>query len=308
MNKNKKRTPKSRPSKPGVDFKEYKVHKNIELFEFLQERLPHLSRNNIKSLLTRHQVSLDGAPVSQYNLKLTKEDTIIVSNKPILKKKGVIKPNIIFEDNDFIAIDKPSGLLSVASDKEKQKTAYRMVSDYVQQFDKHNRIYVLHRIDEDTSGVLIFCKHEELRDKLQENWDKLVKERKYYAIVDGHMNKKEDTLIHYLKQNSLNLMYVSDDKVHGKKCTTHYKVMNEIKDYSLLDVKIDSGRKNQIRVQLGATGHHVIGDDKYGEPTNPIKRLGLHSYLVSFVHPYNKKEYVFRSPIPKEFQTLFPKK
>lgn len=308
MNKNKKRTPRTHSLKSGVDYKEFKVHRNVELFEFLQEKLPNLSRNNIKGLLTRHQVSLDGAPVSQYNLKLTKEDTIIISNKPILKNKKKIIPNIIFEDNDFIAIDKPSGLLSVASDKEKQKTAYRMVSDYVQQIDKHNRIYVLHRIDEDTSGVLIFCKHEALRDALQDNWDKLVKERKYYAIVDGVMPKQNDTLINYLKQNSLNLMYVSDDKVHGKKCITHYKVMNQIKDYSLLDVKIDSGRKNQIRVQLGATGHFVIGDDKYGEPTNPIKRLGLHSYLVTFTHPYNNKQYTFRAPMPKEFQTLFPKK
>ena len=308
MNKNKKRTPRTHSPKSGVDYKEFKVHRNVELFEFLQEKLPNLSRNNIKGLLTRHQVSLDGAPVSQYNLKLTKEDTIIISNKPILKNKKKIIPNIIFEDNDFIAIDKPSGLLSVASDKEKQKTAYRMVSDYVQQIDKHNRIYVLHRIDEDTSGVLIFCKHEALRDALQDNWDKLVKERKYYAIVDGIMPKQNDTLINYLKQNSLNLMYVSDDKVHGKKCITHYKVMNQIKDYSLLDVKIDSGRKNQIRVQLGATGHFVIGDDKYGEPTNPIKRLGLHSYLVTFTHPYNNKQYTFRAPMPNEFQTLFPKK
>lgn len=284
--------------------KEFKVHEDCELLEFLLSKYPKLSRNAVKSLLSNHQVSVDGAPVSQYNLRLTKEDTVIVSKTRITKKLRANLP-IIFENDELIVINKPSGLLSIASDREKGRTAYRMVNDYVQQKDKHNRIYVVHRLDEDTSGVLVFAKNPKTKDVLQKNWNDIVLKRGYYAIVEGQMEKSEDTFIDYLKENSLNLMYVTNDRKTGKKCVTHYKVMQANKNYSLLDVDIDSGRKNQIRVQLGHRNHHVIGDDKYGEPANPIKRLGLHAYVLSFTHPITKKLYEFKAPMPKEFETLF---
>ncbi len=284
--------------------KEFKVHEDCELLEFLLSKYPKLSRNAVKSLLSNHQVSVDGAPVSQYNLHLTKEDTVIVSKTRITKKVRANLP-IIFENDEFIVINKPSGLLSIASDREKGRTAYRMVNDYVQQKDKHNRIYVVHRLDEDTSGVLVFAKNPKTKDVLQKNWNDIVIKRGYYAIVEGQLEKQEDTFIDYLKENSLNLMYVTNDRKTGKRCVTHYKVMDSNKYYSLLDVEIDSGRKNQIRVQLGHRNHHVIGDDKYGEPSNPIKRLGLHAYVLSFTHPISKKLYEFKAPMPKEFKTLF---
>ena len=286
--------------------KEFKVHEDCELLEFLLSKYPKLSRNAVKSLLSNHQVSVDGAPVSQYNLQLTKEDTVIVSKTRITKKVRANLP-IIFENDEFVVINKPSGLLSIASDREKGRTAYRMVNDYVQQKDKHNRIYVVHRLDEDTSGVLVFAKNPKTKDVLQKNWNDIVLKRGYYAIVEGKMEKTEDTFVDYLKENTLNLMYVTNDRKNGKKCVTHYKVMQSNKNYSLLDVDIDSGRKNQIRVQLGHRNHHVIGDDKYGEPANPIKRLGLHAYVLSFAHPITKKLYEFKAPMPKEFETLFHK-
>lgn len=286
--------------------KEFKVHEDCELLEFLLSKYPKLSRNAVKSLLSNHQVSVDGAPVSQYNLQLTKEDTVIVSKTRITKKVRGNLP-IIFENDEFVVINKPSGLLSIASDREKGRTAYRMVNDYVQQKDKHNRIYVVHRLDEDTSGVLVFAKNPKTKDVLQKNWNDIVLKRGYYAIVEGQMEKTEDTFVDYLKENTLNLMYVTNDRKNGKKCVTHYKVMQSNKNYSLLDVDIDSGRKNQIRVQLGHRNHHVIGDDKYGEPANPIKRLGLHAYVLSFTHPITKKLYEFKAPMPKEFETLFHK-
>ena len=118
------------------------------------------------------------------------------------------------------------------------------------------------------------------------------------------MLKQQDTLVNYLKENSLNLMYVTNDKINGKKCLTQYKVLKSNEQYSLLDVKIDTGRKNQIRVQLGHIGHHVIGDDKYGEPSDPIKRLGLHAYKLKFVHPITKKIVEFKTEIPKEFSKI----
>ena len=211
---------------------------------------------------------------------------------------------IIFESEEFIVIDKPSGLLSVPSDTEKGRTAYRMVNDYVQQKDKHNRVFVVHRLDEDTSGVLMFAKNPKIKDILQKEWNNIVLARGYYAVVEGIMDKPQDTYIDYLKENSLNLMYITSDKKTGKKCVTQYKVLKSNKNYSLLDVNIDTGRKNQIRVQLGHRGHHVIGDDKYGEPADPIKRLGLHAYKLKFVHPVTKKIYEFKSNIPAEFTKL----
>lgn len=302
MNKNKQRF--EHHSKDYKGLREYPVTKNCELLEFLLETLKGQSRNSVKSLLTNHRVSVDGAPISQYNFQLAKGDVVIISKTPIHKKTRSNLP-IIFENEEFIVINKPSGLLSIASDKEKGSTAYRMLTDYVQQKDKHNRIYVVHRLDEDTSGVLMVAKNEKIRDLLQEKWNDLVSKRGYFAIVEGQMKEKQGTIKSYLKKNSQNMMYSSKKAGDGQLAITHYKVIKEIENYSLLDVNIDSGRKNQIRVHLGDLGHHVIGDDKYGNPSNPIKRLGLHAYELVLEHPVTHKVMKFTAPMPKEFKTLF---
>ena len=300
MNKNDKKQQVRRGKVNPNSIKTFKVHQECELLEFLFTKFPNLSRNAVKSILSGHFVAVNGAPVSQYNLKLSKDDEVIVSKQRISKKNRQDLP-IIFENDEFIVINKPSGLLTIPSDNEKGRTAYRMINDYVQQKDKHNRIFVVHRLDEDTSGVLLFAKNPKIKDILQKEWNEIVLARGYYAVVEGKMEKPEATLINYLKENSLNLMYVTNNKNEGKKCITQYKVLKANKNYSLLDVNIDTGRKNQIRVQLGHIGHHVIGDDKYGEPADPIKRLGLHAYRLKFVHPVTKKIYEFKTEIPKEF-------
>ena len=300
MNKNDKKKDVRRGKVNPNSIKTFKVHQECELLEFLFSKFPNLSRNAVKSILSGHFVAVNGAPVSQYNLKLSKDDEVIVSKQRISKKKRQDLP-IIFEDNELIVINKPSGLLTIPSDNEKGRTAYRMVNDYVQQKDKHNRIFVVHRLDEDTSGVLMFAKNSKIKDILQKEWSDIVLARGYYAIVEGKMEKQEATLVNYLKENSLNLMYVTNNKNEGKKCITQYKVLKTNKNYSLLDINIDTGRKNQIRVQLGHIRHHVIGDDKYGNPADPIKRLGLHAYRLKFVHPVTKKIYEFKTEIPKEF-------
>lgn len=306
MNKNDKKRQIHQGKVNPNSIKEFKVHEECELLEFLLAKFTNLSRNAVKSILSGHYVSVNGAPVSQYNLKLSKDDVVIVSKQRISKKNRQDLP-IIFENEEFILINKPSGLLTIPSDNEKGRTAYRMVNDYIQQKDKHSRIYVVHRLDEDTSGVLMFAKNPKIKDILQKEWSEIVLERGYFAVVEGRMQKQEDTLINFLKENSLNLMYVTNDKIKGKKCVTHYKVIKENKEYSLLDVNIDTGRKNQIRVQLGNIGHYVIGDDKYGEPSDPIKRLGLHAYKLKFVHPITKKIFEFKTEMPKEFENLFKK-
>lgn len=307
MNKNDKKKDIRKGKVNPNSIKEYKVFNDSELLSFLIEKYPSLSRNAVKSLLSNHQVAVNGAPVSQFNLKLSKDDIVIVSKNRIAKKERKNLP-IIFENNDLIVINKPSGLLSIASDSEKGRTAFRMVNDYLQQKDKRNRIYVVHRLDEDTSGVLVFAKNPQIKDALQKNWNDIVKSRRYYAVVEGALEKKEDRLINYLKENSLNLMYVTSDKKNGKKCITNYKVIRSNNLYSLLDINIESGRKNQIRVQLGNINHFVIGDDKYGEPSNPINRLGLHAYELSFINPLTNKLMTFKTDMPVEFINLFNRK
>ena len=309
MNKNDKKRNQPNPNKGKVmasTIKEFKVKEPCELLTFLLSKYPNLSRNNVKNLLSNHQVAVDGAPISQYNFMLAKEDVVIVSKRRITKHPRKELP-IIYEDEEFIVINKPSGLLSVASDTEKGRTAYRLLTDYVQAKDRHNRIFVVHRLDEDTSGVLMFAKNAKIRDLLQKNWSDIVKSRGYYAVVEGKLDKKRGTFVDYLKENSLNLMYVSKSKVDAKECITHYNVIKENDQYSLVDVNIDTGRKNQIRVQFGHRGHYVIGDDKYGEPSNPLNRLGLHAYELVFIHPVTGKKIKFTAPMPSEFNKLFTK-
>ena len=305
MNKNFNKKPTTRV-KDYKDIKEYPVKEPCELLEFLLKTFSSQSRNSVKSLLSSHRVSVNGAPVTQFNFKLTPKDVVIITKTPIKKKIRHNLP-IIFENDELIVINKPSKLLSVPSDNEKGSTAFRMVNDYLQQKDKHNRAYIVHRIDEDTSGVLMFAKSEKIAHLLtdKDNWNQLVTKRGYYAVVEGVMENKSGTVKSYLKKNSQNMMYSSKKPGDGQLAITHYKVMKSNDKYTLLDVDIDSGRKNQIRVHMGDLGHHIIGDDKYGEPSNPIKRLGLHAYCLELRHPVSGKLLTFKAPMPKEFEELF---
>lgn len=307
MNKNYKSNLKERnikEFKKEKDYKEFTVKKDNTLLNFLIEELQY-SRNNAKNLLSHNLVSLDGAPIRQFDFELVKGDQIIISKRPITFKKRGNLP-IIYEDEYVIAINKPFGLLSVASDKEKSSTAYRMVMDYLREKNPKLRIFVVHRLDKETSGVLIFAKTPELQKMMQDNWNDLVAKRGYYAVTEGVFDKKEGKVINYLRKNNLDLMYVtsSSDK-KAQKCITNYKVIKENNKYSLVDVNIETGRKNQIRVTLGSMNHYVLGDDKYGEPENPISRLCLHAYELDIRNPITNKQYIFKSEMPKEFLNLF---
>lgn len=289
------------------EIKEYKVNKDIGLLEFLLEKLTNKSRNNIKSLLSHKMISVDGNVVSQFDFQLSKGDTVSIG-KTTMKQKVQAKKtklNIIYEDDDFIAINKPSGLLSIATEKEREFTAYHYLMDYIRAGNLKNRVFVVHRIDKDTSGVLIVVKNSKLKDKLQLNWNELVSERKYIAIVEGTLKKKEGTIKTWLKEGNNTTMYSSHIKDDGQEAITHYKVLKENGKYSMLEVKIDTGRKNQIRVHMMEMGHPVIGDEKYLSKTNPLKRLGLHNNVLELKHPFTKKVYRFVAPVPTSFKELF---
>jgi 23S rRNA pseudouridine1911/1915/1917 synthase len=276
----------------------YPVKQSGILIDFLRAELKNMSRNNIKSLLTRKQVMVDGAPISQYNFVLTPGDIVMIGKYSATEKK-LPTPTILYEDAEILVIDKPTGLLTIASDNEKSETAFRVMMDYVREKDPQARLYVVHRIDRDTSGVLMFCKNETLRDDMQKQWNSIVSKRGYYAIVDGIPVEKKKTIHTWLHKTTTQLMYsrqYEDDE--GKEAITHYVVKKELKNHAFLDVKIDTGRKNQIRVHLKELGHPVIGDDKYHAETNPIKRLGLHAYALELIHPVTEKKLNFFSPLP----------
>lgn len=287
-------------------FKEYKVPSRCLLLDFLLQTLTSKSRNNVKQLLKNHQILVNGAPITQFDFELIAKDIVSISPYPVKKNgKRMSKLPILYEDDELLVINKPSGLLSIADDKDKEHTAYRYMMDYVREENPKNRIFVVHRIDKETSGVMIFTKSSELKDALQDKWNQLVKLREYIAICEGHFESKEGTRISNLLQAKTNLMYSTKNPKEGLKAITHYWVMEEILDYSLLRVHIDTGRKNQIRVHMKDLGHNVVGDDKYGSTLDPIKRLGLHARILEFDHPNKDKHFKFIADVPKEFLTLF---
>lgn len=300
----------------------YKVNHSEELLEFLLRKC-NTSRNNVKSLLVRKQVLVNGRVVTQYNFMLAKDDEVKLSRRPVQEGAAAVQRantsrgakteqrsfslrdiKIIYESDDLVAIDKPAGLLSVESDKERE-CAYGYITDYLQRQDKNARAFVLHRIDKETSGVLLFAKDVKLHSMLKMHWNEQVQVREYYAVVEGTIEKKADTLTTYLKENVNNLVYATNDPT-GQKAVTHYEVVMENGQYSLLRVRIDTGRKNQIRVQMKALGNPVVGDDKYGSGNkNPLDRLGLHADRLEFIHPMTKELIVLTAAMPAAFRALF---
>ncbi len=304
MNKNDKKAHRGKKGLVNPNrIKTFLVYKECELLPFLEMKMPGLNRSQIRHIIASQQVSVGGAPTTLFAFKLYPEDEVVVSRDRIARKNRRDVP-ILYEDDDIIAIDKPSGLLSVATEREKGRTAYRMVSDYITNKDHNARIFVVHRLDEDTSGVLVFAKSHEVREALQNNWQDIVSKRGYYAIVEGEDCPSSKHLENYLSQDNFQLVYVTKNKSKGKLAITDFTKITAKGGYSLLDVNISSGRKNQIRVQLGNIGHYVIGDDKYGEPPDPLHRLGLHAYELEFTNPLNNKKYDIKSPMPDVFKSL----
>ena len=309
---------RARASASPVYTATYKVSRSDFLLEFLLRKC-NTSRNNVKSLLTRKQVLVNGSLVTQFDFPLAKDDEVKISKTPIkgetAKTKTPVKRQkkaappqeirVIYEDEHFLAIDKPAGLLSVQSDKETE-CAYGYVLAYLSAKDKNARPFILHRIDKETSGVLVFAKDIKIHSKLKMHWNELVSLREYYAVVEGVLEQKSGTITSFLKENKNNLVYATNDPT-GQKAITHYEVIEENGEYSLLRVKIDTGRKNQIRVQLKAKGHAVVGDEKYGSCKNPLTRLGLHASRLEFQSPETKEMLSFHAPVPAVFRALFGK-
>ncbi len=213
------------------------------------------------------------------------------------------KLDIIYEDKSIIVVNKPSHLLTISTDNEKEKTLFHKVIMYEKRKNKNNKVFVVHRLDKDTSGLIVFAKDEKLKYKLQNNWDKEAK-RGYVAVVHGH-TKDKDILRSYLAETKTLMVYSTDSK-NGKLAITEYEKLKENKKLTLLKIKIKTGRKNQIRVQLNDNGNSIVGDKKYGESKfDPLRRLCLHANYLEIIHPITNKKMVFETEIPKDFLRLF---
>ncbi len=280
------------------------VLESAELMTFLIGKMSNHSRNKIKSLLTHGQVMVDGKVVSQYNHPLHSGQVVTINSARVDINEIVVDPIIIYEDDEIIIIDKPAGLLSIATDSNKENTAYRHLTDYVRKTDINNRIFIVHRLDRDTSGVMMFAKSERIQQLFQNGWKELVETRIYLAVVEGEVIKKEDTIISWLLETKTKLMYSSSNAGDGQKAITNYKVLQSTDKFSLLEISLETGRKNQIRVHMKDIGHSIVGDKKYGSTINPIGRLALHAQTLTFSHPITKKRMHFQTNIPAEFSKL----
>ena len=287
---------------------EYKVNRSGALLEFLLAKLG-TSRNNVKALLSGRFVLINGSVATRHDFPLAKDDEVKISKYPIREEEGRsaeaprkrFSLKILYEDEDFIAVDKPAGLLSVESDKEAE-CAFAYVLEYLRK--KGGRPFILHRIDKETSGVLIFAKNIKVHSMLRMNWNEYIKTREYYAVTEGKPSKKEGTIVSFLKENINNIVYSTHDP-SGQKAITHYAVVKESAQYALVRVQIDTGRKNQIRVQFKEEGFPIVGDEKYGGTKNPLGRLGLHASKLEFAHPVTGKEISVVSPLPPSLKGLF---
>ncbi|MDH6374225.1 23S rRNA pseudouridine1911/1915/1917 synthase [Paenibacillus sp. PastF-3] len=281
--------------------KSFTVNEPSELLPFLLTHITGRGRNAIKSILSRGQVSVNGKVVTQHNFQLHSGQTVTIDQEKPVQTAEMIGLTIVHEDDDLIIIQKDAGLLSIATAEENELTAYRQLMEHVRTSNPKNRIFVVHRLDRDTSGVMMFAKSERIQQALQTTWKDTVKERSYVALVEGAVKRPEGTVSSWLKETSTLKMYSSPHEGDGLHAITHYKLIQANRHFSLLEVKLETGRKNQIRVHMADIGHPIAGDKKYGAETKTVGRLGLHARVLSFIHPTTGELMTFESPIPKTF-------
>lgn len=273
--------------------------KNDKLLNYLENNTD-IPKKKLKEYLKFKSIYVDGVNTTKFDYELHENSEIIIDTK---RKNSFALPfKIIYEDEKIIVIDKPAGLLTIGSENEKENTAFHMISKYVKSKNHNAKIFVVHRLDKATSGVLLFAKDMKTKDMYQENWNKNT-ERMYIAITHGTPNKKEAKLVNNISETTTNLSYISKN---GKTAITNYKVIDETKNYSKLEILIETGRKNQIRLQLNNIGNPIVGDNKYGMKDGE-RRLFLHAYKLTVLNKIENKKYTYIAKVPQEFNYLLKK-
>ncbi len=283
-----------------------RVTENIELMTFLLAKMGGMSRNSIKSLLAHRQVMVNNKVCTQFNQALQPNDNIFISSSRGNSELQHPKLKILFEDQYLIVVEKKEGLLTVSTGNAEETTAFSILKNHVKKGSALNRIYVVHRLDRETSGILVFAKTKEIQLAMQEHWHEIVTRRVYVALVEGKVEKASDTIVTWLTENEKSL------KIHssvvdngGQQAVTHYRTIKSNDNFSLLEVELETGRKNQIRVHLQGLGHPIVGDKKYGSNSAVLGRVGLHARILAFIHPMSLEEVSFETSVPKNFLNIF---
>lgn len=282
----------------------FTVQQPETLLNFLFSQLKGKSKTTVKSYLSHRQISVNNCITTQFDQRLGVGDTVMLNfgRAAVALRHPMLR--IVFEDDYLIVIEKRNGLLSIATDKQATKTAFNILSDYVKTQHEGNKIFVLHRLDRETSGLMMFCKDQKLKFEMQKNWEQTVVERKYYAVVEGLLEENDGMISTYLTESAALKVYATN-KHEGKLANTAFKVLSRKAPHTLLELELETGRKNQIRCHMEYIGHPIIGDKKYGAKTNPIGRVALHAGKLSFIHPVSGERLDFSTPVPSKFLDLF---
>lgn len=298
--------------KPGAErnrfrpdtIKNIQVNDESALLDFLIASMPEKKRTGIKELLKYNQVMVDGEVTTQFDLPLKPGSVVSVN----LTRPFVVFYNrrmkLVYEDDDIIVVNKGYGLLSMSNDKIREGTAYSILRDYLKTKDPRNKLFIVHRLDQHTSGLMVFAKSMEAKERLQHNWNNMVLRRQYVCVVEGKVVPEEGEVRTLLAENAQHIVYVTDDPKAGKPALTRYETLDRGNGYTLLQVQLETGRKNQIRVHMKELGHPIAGDRKYGAKTSPIGRLALHARTLKFVHPITNKLMDFSTPVPASFEAM----
>lgn len=280
----------------------FNIKNKTALLPFLLQAMDQ-GRNRTKSMLKRGQILVDQKVETRHNREL-KPGQVLTVLKHALPQKTENALQIIYEDEYLLVVNKSAGLLTIASSKENHVTAYRQLTEHVKQQHPKNRIFIVHRLDRDTSGIMLFAKTETVKRAFQDNWKQMIKKRQYTAVIEGKMQHQEQTMTSWLKETSTHKMYATREKSGGKKAILRVKQRIKSKRYSLVEIELETGRKNQIRAQMEEVNTPIVGDKKYGALTNPIGRLALHANLITFIHPIHHRTLQFTQEVPASFYQL----
>ena len=282
----------------------YSVSEPQSLLDALAVLFPESSRSTLRQMLQTGRVRVNGQIEKNAKCELDAEDVVDVSEKAVYRNlpEGV---SILHEDSDVIVVFKAHGILTVPTERERDTTVQAYLNAYLGQNKGKERIQVVHRLDRETSGVLLFAKNAYAREQLKEQFAAHTTERIYVAVVEGEMTPPSGTYRSYLREmRDLKMVSVAAHP-DAKFAVTHYKTVETNGHFSMLEVQLETGRKNQIRAHLSEAGHPVVGDRMYGSEVNPLGRLGLHAKLLGFDHPVTRKHMVFTVPVPKVFRDVF---
>lgn len=274
------------------------------LLEYLLAAMSDRKRTTVKDYLKHNQVMVNGNVTRQWDQALRAGDVVKVNTSREFQLFRHSRLHIMYEDDDIIVVNKGYGLLSMGTDTKRDGTAYSLLRDYVKRVDPRQKLFIVHRLDQQTSGVMLFAKTMEAKEAMQHNWNNMVLERKYAAIVKGRPDPESGTISSYLAENAAHEVYSTDKPSEGKLAVTRYRTVRTRGGYSLLELQLETGRKNQIRVHLADKGMPIVGDRRYGSDISPIHRLALHAETLRFIHPITKRDMYFTCPLPPGFNRL----